>query len=195
MENILKTHGFQPAVIVQLTSLIGLSALSGRLVGGWLLDRLWAPLVALVILASPGISCVLLAQAGVSAPEAMLSIGLIGFAVGVEYDLIAFLIARYFGMRGYTATYGVLYVFFSIGAGLGPLLFGWSFEVTHSYRLILEVAFGVLMACGLALLSLGRYRYLAPLQGALQSARDTAAADAPAIIPKVTAEHSPIAGR
>jgi MFS family permease len=192
MENILKTSGFKAANIVGLTSLIGLSALSGRLVGGWLLDRLWAPMVALVILASPGISCFLLSQPSVSQGAAGLSIVLIGFAVGVEYDLMAFLVARYFGMRSYTAIYGVLYVFFSVGAGAGPLLFGWSFEQTGSYRLILEIAFAVLLACGLLLLTLGRYRYR---ESWAEDGAVASAAEAPAIIPSVVAEQSPIAGR
>jgi MFS family permease len=189
MENILKTAGFGGTRIIQLTSLIGLSALSGRLVGGWLLDRFWAPAVAVVILASPGISCFLLAQATLSAPAAMLSIMLIGFAVGVEYDLVAFLIARYFGMRSYTAIYGVLYVFFSIGAGVGPLVFGWSFDQTGSYRFILEVGFCVLIASGLLLLTLGRYRYRR------QPDIPFPAAAAPATLPNVVAAQSPIAGR
>ncbi len=159
MENILKTAGFGAAQIIQLTSLIGLSALSGRLVGGWLLDRFWAPAVAVAILASPGISCFLLSQATLSAPAATLSIVLIGFAVGVEYDLVAFMVARYFGMRSYTAIYGVLYVFFAVGAGVGPYVFGWCFDRTGSYRSILDVAFCVLIASGLSFLALGRYRY------------------------------------
>jgi predicted MFS family arabinose efflux permease len=189
MENILKTAGFGAKTIVALTSLIGLSALSGRLVGGWLLDRFWAPAVALVILASPGLSCFLLAQPTLSEPGAMVSICLIGFAVGVEYDLVAFLVARYFGMRSYTAIYGVLYVFFSIGAGVGPLLFGWCFDRTGSYRLILDVAFGVLIASGLSLLALGRYRYRR------QPDIPFPAADAPATRPSVVAAQSPMAGR
>jgi predicted MFS family arabinose efflux permease len=189
MENILKTAGFGGTRIIQLTSLIGLSALSGRLAGGWLLDRFWAPAVAVVILASPGISCFLLAQPTLSAPGAMLSIVLIGFAVGVEYDLVAFLVARYFGMRSYTAIYGVLYVFFSIGAGTGPLLFGKCFDLTGSYRLILDVAFGVLIASGLSLLALGRYRYRR------QPEIPFPAAAAPATLPNVVAAQSPIAGR
>jgi predicted MFS family arabinose efflux permease len=189
MENILKTAGFGATRIIQLTSLIGLSALSGRLAGGWLLDRFWAPAVAVVILASPGISCFLLAQATLSAPAAMLSIILIGFAVGVEYDLMAFLVARYFGMRSYTAIYAVLYVFFSIGAGVGPLVFGWSFDQTGSYRLILDVAFVVLIASGVSLLTLGRYRYKRQPDSPLP------AAAAPATLPNVVAAQSPIAGR
>jgi predicted MFS family arabinose efflux permease len=180
--------------IVQLTSLIGLSALSGRFMGGWLLDRLWAPLVALIILASPGISCFLLARPALSPTEAMISIALIGFAVGVEYDLIAFLVARYFGMRSYTAIYGVLYVFFSIGAGVGPLLFGWSFDATGSYRTILNVAFAVLLISGASLLALGRYRF-AQGRAADPGPAQSWAADSPAIMPSVTAAQSPIAGK
>ncbi len=196
MENILKTAGFGVKTIVALTSLIGLSALSGRLVGGWLLDRFWAPAVALVILASPGISCFLLSQSSVSPPAAMLSIVLIGFAVGVEYDLMAFLVARYFGMRSYTAIYGVLYVFFSVGAGLGPLAFGWSFDRTGSYKIILGVAFFVLIASGAALLTLGRYRYAYRKgEDASYPAGAAPAADPPAIIPNVVAAQSPIAGK
>jgi MFS family permease len=191
MENILRTAGFRAETIVQLTSLIGLSALSGRLVGGWLLDRLWAPAVALIILTSPGLSCFLLSQPSLPPAAAMLSIVLIGFAVGVEYDLIAFLIARYFGMRSYTAIYGVLYVFFSVGAGVGPLLFGWSFEATGSYHLVLDVAFVVLLICGLSLLLLGRYRY----GGQTPDSDAVRAAATPPIMPSVAAEHRPIAGR
>jgi len=194
MENILKTAGFGAKTIVALTSLIGLSALSGRLVGGWLLDRFWAPAVALVILASPGISCFLLAQPSVAPPAAMLSIVLIGFAVGVEYDLMAFLVARYFGMRSYTAIYGVLYVFFSVGAGVGPLLFGWSFDRTGSYKIILDVAFVALIVCGAALLALGRYRYGIRKEASFPAAA-APAADPPAIIPSVVAAQSPIAGK
>jgi predicted MFS family arabinose efflux permease len=193
MENILKTAHFGVKEIVALTSLIGLSALSGRFVGGWLLDRFWAPAVALVILASPGASCFLLAQASVSSAAAMVSIILIGFAVGVEYDLMAFLVARYFGMRAYTAIYGVLYAFFSVGAGVGPLLFGWSFEATGSYRLILNAAFASLLICGAALLCLGRYRYAR--RNDAEAAFTAAAADSPAIIPSVVAAQSPIAGK
>lgn len=191
MENILKTAGFSRISIIQMTSLIGLSALSGRLAGGWLLDRFWAPAVALVILASPAISCFLLAQPALSAPAATVSIVLIGFALGVEYDLMAFLVARYFGMRSYTAIYGVLYVFFAVGSGFGPLVFGWSFDRTGSYHTILNIAFALLLLCGGALLLLGRYRY----RLGQDSDADRAAADAPAIMPSVVAAHSPIAGK
>jgi MFS family permease len=109
----------------------------------------------------------------------------------VEYDLVAFLVARYFGMRSYTAIYGVLYVFFSIGAGIGPLVFGHSFDQTGSYRFILNVAFAVLIASGVSLLTLGRYIYRRQPDVPFPSA----AAEPPATMPSVTAAQSPMAGQ
>jgi MFS family permease len=158
MENILKIAGIAPATVLTLTPLIGLSALSGRLIGGWLVDRFWAPAVAFVILSLPAIACWLLATATISYGIAALSICLIGFALGVEYDLMAFFIARYFGLRSYSAIYGVLYVFFSLGAGFGPLVFGIDFDRHGSYRLALITAVVVLLGAALSFLTLGRYR-------------------------------------
>jgi hypothetical protein len=62
-------------------------------------------------------------------------------------------------MRDYTAIYGLLYVFFALGAGVSSPIFGWSVEKTGSYRLILEVGLCLLVVGGLSLLTLGKYRY------------------------------------
>ena len=157
MENILHVHGFAHGDIAGLTSLIGVSAIVGRLAGGWLLDLFWAPAVAVVILAMPCLSCWLLSRGTLGYREAGLSIVLIGFSVGVEYDLLAYLTSRYFGLRSYATIYGFMYVFFGIGAGFGPMLFGWAFGLSKSYTPILEIALVTLAASALCLLALGRY--------------------------------------
>jgi MFS family permease len=162
LEKMLVLGGIAPAAVIKLTSLIGLSALTGRLIGGWMVDRLWAPGVAFVILSAPALSCWLLASAVLTIPVAAFAICLIGFALGVEYDLMAFFIARYFGMRSYTAIYGVMYVFFSLGAGSGPLVFGLDVDAHGSFRLALLSAVGVLLITGLLFLTLGKYRTFAP---------------------------------
>jgi MFS family permease len=157
MENILHVHGFDHGDIVRLTSLIGLSAIAGRVLGGFLLDLFWAPAVAVLILALPCISCWLLGADSLTAPQAAAAICLIGFSVGVEYDLLAYLTARYFGLRSYATIYGMLYVFFGIGAGVGPALFGWAFGLHNSYGPIFHVALVALAISALSLLALGRY--------------------------------------
>lgn len=186
LENILKQSGMKPARMLELTPLVGVTALLGRLVGGWLLDRFWAPAVGFVILGLPALSCWILAGDALSFQMAAAAILLIGFALGVEYDLIAYLVARYFGLRSYAAIYGILYVCFAIGSGTAPLVFGRDFDAHGNYHLALMLSSVVLVAAAAALLTLGRYRVFADA---------SAAADAPAILPSVTAAHRPIAGR
>jgi len=163
MENILALHGFGTGEVATLVSFIGLSVVAGRILGGWLIDRVWAPGVAFVLLSMPAISCWLLSRAALDYSTALICIALIGFAAGVEYDLMAFLVARYFGMRAYAAIYGSLYGCFALGAGVGPLLFGTEFDRTHSYGSVLEVSATMLVASALMLLTLGRYREFTPV--------------------------------
>lgn len=162
MENILALHGFHAADVATLVSFIGLSVIAGRVIGGWLIDRLWAPGVAFLLLSLPAISCWLLSRASLDYASALLCIALIGFAAGVEYDLMAFLVARYFGMRAYAAIYGSLYGCFALGAGVGPMLFGAEFDRTRSYGPVLEISAVMLVGSALLLLALGRYREFAP---------------------------------
>lgn len=157
LEGILTDHGFTPATILRLTPLIGLASIVGRLVGGWLLDRFWAPAVAFVILGMPAVSCVLLAMPGLTPGTGALAVFLIGFALGIEYDVVAFLTARYFGMRAYAAIYSLLYVCFSTGAGLAPLVFGVIRDRTHDFAPALWLSAGLLPLCSAAFLLLGRY--------------------------------------
>jgi MFS family permease len=158
MENILKIAGFQHADIVPLTSLIGLTVIVGRILGGWLIDIFWAPAVAAVLLGAPAIACLLLAAPELSYRTAVLAIALIGMAAGAEYDLLAFLVARYFGMKSYGSIYGALYSFFALGAGTGPVFFGANFDRTHTYSMSLHIACGLFLAPALLMLLLGRYR-------------------------------------
>ena len=161
MENLLKLKGFSRAEIGGLVPAIGLSVIVGRVAGGWLVDRFWAPAVALALLCLPAIACVILNQASVSHGAALLAISLIGAAAGMEFDLLAFLIARYFGARSYSTLYGCLYIAYALGSGLGPVAFGADFDRSGGYVLSLNVATGLLLAGGAVLLLLGRYRFSA----------------------------------
>jgi MFS family permease len=161
MENILKLAAFEHQDIIRLASLIGLSVIVGRVFGGWLIDRLWAPAVAAVLLGAPAAACLMLAGP-LDYRTAALSIVLIGLAAGAEYDLLAFMVARYFGMKSYGGIYGVLYSCFALGAGVGPVVFGANFDRTHAYGESLHLAAGMFLVPALVLLLLGRYRDFEP---------------------------------
>lgn len=175
MENILRLAGFAREQVVGLASIIGLSVIFGRILGGWLIDRFWAPGVAVVLLGVPASACWMLAHGPMSYEMTALSVFLIGFAAGVEYDLMAFMVARYFGMKTYSVIYGLLYGFFSLGAGVAPVIFGAAFDRTKSYDGPLMLSAGFMLAGAVMLLSLGRYRrFEAPAAEILATAEATA---------------------
>lgn len=159
MESILKTNGFALATIVTLTPLSGFSVIIGRVVAGWLMDRMWAPGLAFGMLLLPAASLWILAHGPLTYETAFLAICMIGLCAGMESDLVAFLIARYFGMRNYASIYSLVYVFYGMSASLAAWAFGAVFDVTLSFDGILT-ACAVILILGAALfLALGRYRF------------------------------------
>ena len=161
LETMLGEKGFDAQDAVTLASLIGVAVIIGRVAGGFLLDYLWAPAVAAVILSLPAVATFMLAQGDLSFLAAATAIMILGAAAGVEYDLMAYLVSRYFGMRHYAAIYGFLYGFFALGAGFGPGVFGRTFEATGSYDGILLIASALFLLGALPLLLLGKYRNFA----------------------------------
>ncbi|NWG69992.1 MAG: MFS transporter [Parvularculaceae bacterium] len=153
---LLMSKGFDTSQAVSLATLTGLAVLGGRLIGGLLIDRFWAPGVAFCFLASPAIALFMLAGE-VSPDLATIAILMIGFGAGVEYDFMAYLVSKYFGMRRYSAIYGALYGFFAAGAGFGPTIMN-NFADKQGWPATLQQAAILLFVSTLPLLLLGRYR-------------------------------------
>ena len=158
METLLGNKGFSAGDAVTLASTLGIAVIVGRVAGGYMLDHLWAPAVAASILSLPALATFMLAQADYSFFYAMTAIFILGMAAGVEYDLMAYLVSRYFGLQHYAAIYGFLYGFFALGAGIGPAVFGAFFEADGNYDRILLISSVLFIAGALPLLLLGKYR-------------------------------------
>ena len=158
LENLFDSKGFDRGDAVAPASLIGVSVVFGRLGGGYLIDKYWAPGIAVVMLVLPALSCYFLMQGNLSFATAAVSVLLIGLTAGAEQDLMAFLVVRYFGMKSYGVIYGVLYSCFALGAGIGPWVLSRVYASTGTYDQILGYV-GIAFVIGsLPLLLLGRYR-------------------------------------
>jgi len=149
----LTDSGLSMAQAAKYASLLGLNVILGRLVAGWLLDRLWGPLVALILLMPPALACLLLARQQWPG----LAVMLIGLAGGAEFDLIAYLCLRYFGTRHFGQIYAWQWAGFSLSAGAGPVAFGAVFDRTGSYHAALAASAALLVVGPLTLFALGRY--------------------------------------
>jgi MFS family permease len=152
---ILVGHGQPRGAAVWIASLVGLFVIGGRAASGALMDRLWAPGVAAVFLAAPAAGCLLLVFAPHSLLLAALAAILIGLAAGAEFDILAYLLAAYFGMRRYGAIYGVASAVFGFAAGAAPFVFAAVSGKAGSYDGILIGAAAAFAVGGISLLALG----------------------------------------
>jgi MFS family permease len=159
MESVLRSLGHSNGDAIGVAQGIGLAIIVGRIGGGALLDRVWAPAVGTLGLVAGGIGCLAIWHSAEPSSAAALQVFLIGLASGLESDLVAFLVVRYFGLKSYASIYGVLYGLFALGTGIGAIAFGAAFDTFHSYRPVLAIFGLVLIASGALILLLGPYRY------------------------------------
>ncbi|HJL92910.1 MAG TPA: MFS transporter [Woeseiaceae bacterium] len=159
LEEMFGSKGFTVTEAIALASFVGFpSVIIGRVLGGFLLDYFWAPAVAAIILSLPAFSLFLMVQPDLSIMTAFFAMFLLGLAAGVEYDLMAYLVSRYFGQLNYSSIYGLLYGFFAIGSGFGPWLFARSYSATGSYDTMLKISAVLFIVGAVPLLFLGKYR-------------------------------------
>lgn len=136
---------------------MGMSIIVGRLITGFLLDRIWAPIVACIILPLPAISCLVLAGGASDYTVVAACVVLLGLATGAEFDLTPYLVTRYFGLRPYSQIYALQWIAFTTVAGFAPATFGYSYDITGNYSLLLYVGAVFFLVSPLLLLALGRY--------------------------------------
>lgn len=154
---IVALHGFTPAAAASVMGVVAIGILTGRLLVGFLFDRLWAPGVACPALLLPALACYLLMGDSTVFGWVMFGGFLLGFAAGTEADVIAYLAARYFGMAHYGKIYGALYMPFGIGASVSPIIYGMVRDRTGDYDAMLVAAAILFIIGGALLLTLGRY--------------------------------------
>jgi cyanate permease len=151
-------RGVSPQTATAMVGIAGTALIGGRLLSGFLLDRIHAPYVAAVFFLAPLMGIVVLSTT--LRPEgAALGTVLVGIGVGAEVDLIAFLLSRYLGMRSFGEIYGYFFSIFMLGAGLGPFAMGVSYDRTGSYKLMLVCFAFALALASLPMLRLGPYAY------------------------------------
>jgi MFS family permease len=135
---------------------LGIALMGGRLVAGYLMDRIFAPYVVIFFLMGPVIGLALFAN-GATGTTAALCAALIGMAIGVEFDVMAFFTSRYFGPRSFGQIYGYNYSAFKIGSSIGPLIMGVSFDMLGRYDEVLWALSGTCLLGCVLVAGLGAY--------------------------------------
>ena len=99
---------------------MGFTILLGRLASGAALDRFRAQYVAAVAFTISGLGCALLLTSNpLLVSMASLAIGL---TIGAELDIMAYVIARYFGLASFGRLYSLAYGGLICASGASPVL-------------------------------------------------------------------------
>lgn len=162
---LLTDRGLSPAAAAATFGLFGLATLTGRVMSGYLIDRIFAPYIASVFWLAP-IGGFFLLSSGTGFLPAI-GVVLLGLGLGTEVDLIAFMLSRYLGLRAFGTLYGLFFMMFGLGGALGRFFAGYLFEVAGSYNPALIGAAGALVLAALLVNRLGPYAY--PVTHALES--------------------------
>lgn len=153
---VLMAEGLGAAQAATLAGTLGLAMITGRIVAGFLVDRFWSPGVAAVAFSLPLLGAALLMGEGLSTGALMLCVALMGFAAGAEYDVLAFMTSRFFGLANYGKIYATMLVPISIATSAGAVAFGRIRDASGSFEAAWPV---VLVVCGIGAvlqLALGR---------------------------------------
>lgn len=137
-------------------STMGITMIVARWGIGYLIDRFFAPYVAFPCFLLSALGFAMLATGATGWPV-FVAAAFLGISAGAEFDLLAFLTSRYFGLRNFGGIYAYLFIAFLIGASLGPLTYGAVYEHTGSYMWILSACTILTVVAGLIMLTLPRY--------------------------------------
>jgi len=152
----LSDRGMSSGNAALVMSTLGVSIVVARVIIGYIIDRIFAPYVAAICFLMAAIGISLLATGAVGA-LAFLAAVFIGFSMGAEIDMLAFLTGRYFGVENFGQVYGILFTSFLIGTSIGPVAYGMAYESMGSYIGMLMVSIVLMLASAAITVLLPKY--------------------------------------
>jgi len=154
---LLTDRGMTASAAAGTIAAAGMALIAGRVAAGYVMDRVFAPYVAMASLLGPMAG---LAVLGWNVPVSpFVATALLGLGIGVEVDLMSFLVTRYFGLRAFGALHGLQFAALVLGNAVGASVLGWSFQLLQSYQPAFVVLELLLLVAMVLFATLGPYRY------------------------------------
>lgn len=136
--------GISPHKAAGVLSTIGLVSMLGRFVSGMTIDRTGSKMIMAVsfLLLISSLSWLLAAD---QMWKLYVFACVYGISHGSFFTAISPIMVELFGIRSHGSLFGVVMFFGTTGGSLGPILYGWLFDLTQSYR----TSFMVMLATGI----------------------------------------------
>lgn len=140
-----------------LAGLTGVAGIIGKLVTGYLMDRMHAGLVSSLTMGVAAVAFMMLLEPSRSLPLVVLAMIILGYSSGSKFQICAYQTSRYAGMRNFGKIFGVMSCLVALGAGLGPFVAGLIYDLSGSYRPLVLIGIPASLLSGLLLFRLGPY--------------------------------------
>lgn len=140
MKLMLTDYGMDSSTATGMISLLAAGVVTGRILCGLALDRLPPHLVAAVCMGLPGIGLHLIAMGMTETWVLAGAVAIIGFSLGAESDLAAFLVVRYFRIDIYGSVLSLVVTAIALSASLGSIILGLTLREADSFDAYLTIA-------------------------------------------------------
>ena len=154
---LLSSNGLTRAQAAGIASMLGVSAIIGRLSIGALLDRMHGRFLAALSVLLPVAGILILINFPGSVPAASAAVLIFGLSIGAELDIVAYLTSRYFRLENFGFLFGTIAGFIGLAASNGPVLLNAVFDATGSYVPGLWGAIPICILAAAMFLLLGPY--------------------------------------
>ena len=141
---ILSSNGLSRGEAAGIASLLGISAIAGRLTIGQLLDHFEGRFIAAAAVAMPVIGSLILITMPGSVPAAAAAVLIFGLSLGAELDIMAYLTSRYFKAESFGMMFGTIGGFVGLAGATGPVILNRVYDLTQSY---VPALWGILPVC------------------------------------------------
>ncbi|KHK91355.1 MFS transporter [Novosphingobium malaysiense] len=145
-----------------IIALIGVSALAGQIVTGFLADRTSSALLPFGCFVLQSLALIVLLQATGSQGGLTLGVVLAGLSSSACVTIGTYLITRYAGVRHFGKVYGIASSGMGLGSGIGPILAGHIRDANGSYGLFLMIGLALSLIATLLVTRLGPYPVFLP---------------------------------
>lgn len=158
MNLMLIDQGLTLQTAANIASVYAFGTVVGRIACGLALDRYATPIVTFVSMFIPAIGFILLASSLDGYAVIAGAMFLVGLSVGAENDIVAYLIARYFKLRIYNTTLGLLMTCSFLSSASGALGVSWTLSRYDSFEPFLFVIAGAIVIGSLLFLLMPKSR-------------------------------------
>ena len=161
---LLMESGITRVEAVGIAALLGLASIAGKLLTGFLVDRLSGSILPVTVFSLPAITYLLLLRERPSLPLLAVAVILFGYASGASLQMTTYLTTRYAGLRSFGTIFGIISSLMALGAGIGPILAGAVYDATGHYLFLLMAGVPAAIVAGLCVFGLGPYPEFVPVE-------------------------------